>query len=110
MPTGLASSEAVQAQQRDGFGGRRRSERASPERGRRGHGTVEATDVAGAALPGRHSLTRSGGRWSPIRLRVCQGLLVAVALRDVEADELSPALVLASHKSEIPAPFVRACG
>ena len=32
-----------------------------PERGRRGHGTVEATDVAGAALPGRHSLTRSGG-------------------------------------------------
>ena len=29
-----------------------------PERGRRGHGTVEATDVAGAALPGRHSLTR----------------------------------------------------
>ena len=52
-----------------------------PERGRRGHGTVEATDVAGAALPGRHSLTRSGGAnhspphrpWSlrgpPLRLR-----------------------------------------
>ena len=27
----------------------------------RGHSAVEATDVAGAALPGRHSLTRSGG-------------------------------------------------
>ena len=26
----------------------------------RGHSAVEATDVAGAALPGRHSLTRSG--------------------------------------------------
>ena len=52
-----------------------------PERGRRGHGTVEATDVAGAALPGRHSLARSGGanhspphrplsfRGPPLRLR-----------------------------------------
>ena len=27
----------------------------------RGHSAVEATDVAGAALPGRHSLTRSEG-------------------------------------------------
>ena len=40
---------------------RPRAPKEPPERGRRGHGTVEATDVAGAALPGRHSLTRSGG-------------------------------------------------
>ena len=60
---------------------RPRAPKEPPERGRRGHGTVEATDVAGAALPGRHSLARSGGAnhspphrpWSfrgpPLRLR-----------------------------------------
>jgi ectoine hydroxylase-related dioxygenase (phytanoyl-CoA dioxygenase family) len=49
--------------------------------------------------------TRSGGRWEEVRIRCCQGLLCAVALRDVEPDDLSVCLVPASHKSQMPAPI-----
>lgn len=50
------------------------------------------------------SLTRSGGRWEPVRIRLCGGLIVGVALRDVAPDDLSLCFVSASHKSEMPSP------
>jgi hypothetical protein len=50
------------------------------------------------------SLTRSGGRWEPVRIRQCQGLVVGIALRDVAQEDLSLCFVPASHKSEMPTP------
>jgi hypothetical protein len=56
---------------------------------------------AGEAVP---ALTRSGGRWEPVRIRQCCGLVVGVALRDIAPEDLSLCFVSSSHKSEMPEP------
>ena len=43
-------------------------------------GWNQVRSESGDDLP---SLTRSGGRWEPVRIRQCGGLVVGVALRDV---------------------------
>jgi len=50
------------------------------------------------------SLSRAGGAWEEVRIRQCQGLVVAIALTD-SADGTCPLVVVpASHKSGLPAP------
>ncbi|NKB67960.1 MAG: hypothetical protein GKR89_12940 [Candidatus Latescibacteria bacterium] len=50
------------------------------------------------------SLSRVGGAWEEIRIRQCQGLVVAIALTD-SADGQGPLVVVpSSHKSGLPAP------
>ena len=52
------------------------------------------------------SLSRAGGAWEEVRIRQCQGLLVAIALTD-SADGKCPLVVVpSSHKSGLPAPVV----
>ena len=64
-------------------------------------GWNQVRSESGDALP---SLTRSGGRWEPVRIRQCGGLVVGVALRDVAPEDLSLCFVCSSHKSEMPTP------
>jgi len=50
------------------------------------------------------SLSRAGGAWEEVRIRQCQGLVVAIALTD-SADGKCPLVVVpSSHKSGLPAP------
>ena len=50
------------------------------------------------------ALSRAGGAWEEVRIRQCQGLVVAIALTD-SADGKCPLVVVpASHKSGLPAP------
>ena len=49
-------------------------------------------------------LTRAGGTWEEVRIRQCQGLVVAIALTD-SAEGKGPLVVVpSSHKSGLPAP------
>ena len=49
-------------------------------------------------------LQRAGGAWEEVRIRQCQGLVVAIALTD-SADGKCPLVVVpSSHKSGLPAP------
>eukprot|EP01046_Picozoa_sp_COSAG06_P044074 COSAG06_NODE_5879_length_3231_cov_1.840677_4_plen_361_part_00 len=66
-----------------------------------GWNQVREAETDGEVVP---ALTRSGGRWEPVRIRQCQGLVVGIALRDVAQDDLSLCFVPASHKSEMPTP------
>ena len=49
-------------------------------------------------------LTRAGGSWEEIRIRKCQGLVVAIALTDSTDGECPLVVVPSSHKSGLPAP------
>ncbi len=54
--------------------------------------------------PDGASLSRAGGSWEEVRIRQCQGLVVAIALTD-SADGKCPLVVVpSSHKSGLPAP------
>jgi ectoine hydroxylase-related dioxygenase (phytanoyl-CoA dioxygenase family) len=49
-------------------------------------------------------LQRVGGAWEEIRIRQCQGLVVAIALTDSAAGKGPLVVVPSSHKSALPAP------
>ena len=49
-------------------------------------------------------LQRAGGAWEEIRIRQCQGLVVAIALTDSAEGKCPLVVVPSSHKSELPAP------
>ena len=50
------------------------------------------------------SLSRAGGAWEEVRIRQCQGLVVAIALTDSAAGKCPLVVVPSSHKSGLPAP------
>ena len=50
------------------------------------------------------SLSRAGGAWEEVRIRQCQGLVVAIALTDSPDGTCPLVVVPASHKSGLPAP------
>lgn len=52
-------------------------------------------------------LTRAGGAWEEVRIRQCQGLVVAIALTDSAAGQCPLVVVPSSHKSGLPAPPLR---
>ena len=49
-------------------------------------------------------LTRAGGDWEEVRIRQCQGLMVAIALTDSAEGKCPLVVVPSSHKSGLPAP------
>ena len=49
-------------------------------------------------------LTRAGGDWEEVRIRQCQGLVVAIALTDSAEGKCPLVVVPSSHKSGLPAP------
>ena len=50
------------------------------------------------------SLARAGGAWEEVRIRECQGLVVAIALTDSAEGRCPLVVVPSSHKSGLPAP------
>lgn len=70
--------------------------------------TLERAYVNLAGWNGRNAdgvaLGRAGGAWEEVRIRQCQGLVVAIALTDSAAGTCPLAVVSASHKSGLPAP------
>jgi ectoine hydroxylase-related dioxygenase (phytanoyl-CoA dioxygenase family) len=50
------------------------------------------------------SLARAGGAWEEVRIRECQGLVVAIALTDSAGGKCPLVVVPSSHKSGLPAP------
>ena len=53
-------------------------------------------------------LQRVGGAWQEIRIRQCQGLVVAIALTDSAVGQCPLVVVPSSHKSGLPAPTLPA--
>ena len=49
-------------------------------------------------------LQRAGGAWEEVRIRQCQGLVVAIALTDSAGGKCPLVVVPSSHKSGLPAP------
>ncbi len=49
-------------------------------------------------------LTRAGGTWEEVRIRQCQGLVVAIALTNSAEGKCPLVVVPSSHKSGLPAP------
>ena len=54
--------------------------------------------------PDDASLPRAGGAWEEVRIRQCQGLVVALALTDSAAGTCPLVVVPSTHKSGLPAP------
>ncbi len=64
---------------------------------------INLTGWNGRNADGAH-LQRAGGAWEEVRIRQCQGLVVAIALTDSAGGKCPLVVVPSSHKSGLPPP------